>query len=152
MSITLPPLRDRREQVIPLAEYFFDLYKERYARSASSLSAETINTLKEYLWPGNIRELENVIKRIVLFGEEAAVFQGIKNNNHAEQHVNSSGVSESLGLKELKKKAVEAAEIEVIQNALQGTHWNRKKAAKLLGVSYKGLLYKIQKYGLDGHE
>jgi DNA-binding NtrC family response regulator len=61
-------------------------------------------------------------------------------------------VSESLGLKELKKKAVETAEIEVIQNALQGTHWNRKKAAKLLGVSYKGLLYKIQKYGLDGHE
>jgi two-component system response regulator AtoC len=152
MSITLPPLRDRREQVIPLSEYFFDLYKERYGRSVSSLSAEAMDILKQYRWPGNVRELENVIKRIVLFGEEATVLKGLTNNNHSENCVNSSGVSESLGLKELKKKAVETAEIEVIQNALQGTHWNRKKAAKLLGVSYKGLLYKIQKYGLDGHE
>ncbi len=152
MSITLPPLRDRREQVIPLSEHFFDLYKERYGRSVPSLSSEAMDILKQYRWPGNVRELENVIKRIVLFGEEATVLQGLKNDNNAEPYVNSSGVSEGLGLKELKKKAVETAEIEVIQNALQGTHWNRKKAAKLLGVSYKGLLYKIQKYGLDGSE
>jgi transcriptional regulator with PAS, ATPase and Fis domain len=152
MSITLPPLRDRRSQVVPLSQYFLDVYKERYRRSVPSLSAEAIDILKQYRWPGNVRELENVIKRIVLFGEEAAVLQGLKNNDHSENCVNSSGVSESLGLKELKKKAVETAEIDVIQNTLQGTCWNRKKAAKLLGVSYKGLLYKIQKYGLDGHE
>jgi transcriptional regulator with PAS, ATPase and Fis domain len=152
MSITLPPLRDRREQVLPLSEYFFDLYKERFARSVPSLSTEAIDILKQYRWPGNVRELENVIKRIVLFGEDAAILQIMKSNNHAEQQVNSLEVSGSLGLKELKKKAVEAAEIDVIQNTLQGTHWNRKKAAKLLGVSYKGLLYKIQKYGLNGHE
>ena len=152
MSITLPPLRDRSAQVVPLSQYFFDLYKERYGKSVPSLSTEAIDILKQYRWPGNVRELENVIKRIVLFGEEAAILQIMKNNNHVEQHVNSSEVSGNLGLKELKKKAVEAAEIDVIQNALQGTHWNRKKAAKLLGVSYKGLLYKIQKYGLDGHE
>lgn len=152
MSITLPPLRDRSAQVIPLSQYFFDLYKERYGKSVPSLSTEAMDILKQYRWPGNVRELENVIKRIVLFGEEAAILQIMKNNNHVEQHVNSSEVSGSLGLKELKKKAVEAAEIDVIQNALQGTHWNRKKAAKLLGVSYKGLLYKIQKYGLDGDE
>lgn len=152
MSITLPPLRDRREQVIPLSQYFFDLYKERYGRSVPSLSTEAINTLKQYRWPGNVRELENVVKRIVLFGEETTVLQGLTSNNHTEASGNSSGVSESLGLKELKKKAVEAAEVDVIQNVLQGTHWNRKKAAKLLGVSYKGLLYKIQKYGLDGRE
>jgi transcriptional regulator with PAS, ATPase and Fis domain len=152
MSITLPPLRDRREQVLPLSQYFFDLYRERYGRSVPSLSNEAVDILKQYRWPGNVRELETVIKRIVLFGEEAAVLQGLMNNNHSENSMNSSGAPESLGLKELKKKAVEAAEIEVIQNALQGTHWNRKKAAKLLGVSYKGLLYKIQKYGLDGRE
>ena len=152
MSITLPPLRDRSAQVVPLSQYFFDLYKERYGKSVPSLSTEAIDILKQYRWPGNVRELENVIKRIVLFGEEAAILQIMKNNNHVEQHLISSEVSGNLGLKELKKKAVEAAEIDVIQNALQGTHWNRKKAAKLLGVSYKGLLYKIQKYGLDGHE
>jgi Nif-specific regulatory protein len=152
MSITIPPLRDRSAQVIPLSQYFFDLYKERYGKSVPSLSTEAMDILKQYRWPGNVRELENVIKRIVLFGEEAAILQVMKNNNHVEKHANSSEVSGSLGLKELKKKAVEAAEIDVIQNALQGTHWNRKKAAKLLGVSYKGLLYKIQKYGLDGDE
>jgi transcriptional regulator with PAS, ATPase and Fis domain len=152
MSITIPPLRDRKEQVIPLSQYFYDLYKERYGRCVPSLSTEAMDILKQYRWPGNVRELENVIKRIVLFGEEPAVLEGLTNNNHSENCVNSSGVRECLGLKELKKKAVEAAEVEVIQNALQGTHWNRKKAAKLLGVSYKGLLYKIQKYGLNGHE
>ena len=73
MSIAVPPLRDRREQVVPFAEYFFELFKEKYGRAMAPLSAEALDILKEYRWPGNIRELENVIKRIVLFGEEKAL-------------------------------------------------------------------------------
>jgi len=158
MSITVPPLRERRDQILHLSEYFFDLYKKKYERPIRSLSSKTINAFREYRWPGNIRELENVIKRIILFGEEGAAFQDLKqkvggDGNGSVLFENSYPVTsrgtENLGLKEVGKRAAEAAEKETIQNALQETHWNRKEAARLLRVSYKALLYKIQKYHLD---
>ena len=158
INITVPPLRDRREQILPLSQYYFDYYKKKYGREVSPISSMVISAFKEYAWPGNIRELENMIKRIVLFGEEETVLHGISGKS-----VNSSSPLESDGslppgpttdnkafnLKEVGKKAAEEAEKEIIQNTLQETHWNRKKAAKLLRVSYKALLYKIQKYHLD---
>jgi len=99
-----------------------------------------------------------MIKRIVLFGEEDTVLRslsgkGVDDSNHLESDGNlpPDPVTEnkSFNLKEVGKKAAEEAEKEIIQNTLQETHWNRKKAAKLLRVSYKALLYKIQKYHLD---
>jgi len=158
INITVPPLRDRREQILPLSQYYFDYYKKKYGREVSPISSMVISAFKEYAWPGNIRELENMIKRIVLFGEEDTVLHGLSGKG-----VDSSSPLESDGnlppdpttenkafnLKEVGKKAAEEAEKEIIQNTLQETHWNRKKAAKLLRVSYKALLYKIQKYHLD---
>jgi two-component system response regulator AtoC len=117
-----------------------------------------INAFKEYAWPGNIRELENMIKRIVLFGEEGTVLQGVPSKGLEDGRNPRTpddllpppfGESKSLNLKEVGKKAAEVAEKEIIQSTLQETHWNRKQAAKLLRVSYKALLYKIQKYHLD---
>jgi two-component system response regulator AtoC len=117
-----------------------------------------INAFKEYAWPGNIRELENMIKRIVLFGEEGTVLQGGSSKGLEDERNPRtpndllplpSAESKSLNLKEVGKKAAEVAEKEIIQSTLQETHWNRKEAAKLLRVSYKALLYKIQKYHLD---
>src|SRR4030043_886838 len=70
VSITVPPLRERKEQIPSLSEYFLDLYKKKYERSISPLSSKLMDDLEDYHWPGNIRELENLIKRIVLFGEE----------------------------------------------------------------------------------
>jgi DNA-binding NtrC family response regulator len=110
-----------------------------------------------YDWPGNIRELENMIKRIILFGEEEVIRGPI--GNHINGGIdafssdtllqNGSKEMETLNLKRVGKEAAELAEKEVIQKTLQETHWNRKKAARLLGVSYKALLYKIQKYRMD---
>ncbi len=114
-----------------------------------------INAFREYAWPGNIRELENMVKRIVLFGEESTVLQTISGKRPEDAKSNQgssddpSGENRSLDLKEVGKRAAEVAEKEVIQSTLQETHWNRKRAAKLLRVSYKALLYKIQKYHLD---
>jgi two-component system response regulator AtoC len=158
INITVPALRDRKEQILPLSQYYFDFYKKKYGREASPFSSTMISAFKEYAWPGNIRELENMIKRIILFGEEDTVLQNLsgkrlEGGNHLESDGNllsdPSAENKSFDLKEVGKKAAEVAEKEIIQSTLQETHWNRKKAAKLLHVSYKALLYKIQKYNLD---
>jgi two-component system, NtrC family, response regulator AtoC len=157
MSITVPPLRERREQILPLSRYFFDRYKKKYDKTCPFLSVRTQNAFKKFDWPGNIRELENIIKRIILFGEEEGVRALFGNNGKDKEgsfHLDSmrggsDKVMEAVNLKQIGKKAAENAEKEVISKTLHETHWNRKEAAKILRVSYKALLYKIQKYRLD---
>jgi len=157
MGITIPPLRDRKEQILPLAQYFFDLYRRRYDRAVPFLSSRALQIFKEYQWPGNIRELENMVKRTILFSEEDAIQEITRNNtgkkitpvsSHAPVPNGSKG-AEILDLKRVGREAAEIAEKEVIEQTLQEMKWNRKAAAKLLKVSYKALLYKIQKYRLD---
>ncbi len=158
ISITIPPLRERREQISHLAQYFFDIYRKKYGKPTPFFSSETINALERYHWPGNIRELENMIKRIVLFGDNESVIQDLV-HDHLEERGDSfiSGRYlrdhrediEIFNLRQVGRKAASLAEKEVISKTLQETHWNRKKAAKCLRVSYKALLYKIQKYHLD---
>jgi transcriptional regulator with PAS, ATPase and Fis domain len=158
MTITIPPLRERKEQILPFSQFFFDLYKQRYRKEVYPISSGTINTFEEYHWPGNIRELENTVKRIVLFGDEEMVLQDLfhgregihmKPNGIGDFYSDAPAGTKDFCLKELGKKAAETAEKEVIQNVLQETHWNRKEAAKVLRVSYKALLYKIEKYHLN---
>ncbi len=154
ITLTVPPLRDRREQILPLAHYYLDFYRQKYEKSIPALSPESIRTLQNYFWPGNVRELENVIKRLVLFGDEETVFQDLIHNQTQNETGDGSGLPgikgmEKVDLKDVGKRAAETAEKKVIQSTLEETHWNRKEAAKLLRVSYKALLYKIQKYGLD---
>jgi len=158
MSITLPPLRERKEQVLPLSLYFFNLYKKKFGKSSPWLSAETLDVFKKYSWPGNIRELENMIKRIILFGERVATRSLIQSQNNDEIDPsyhdgftpNGTKGLDFLNLKKIRREATESAEKELMQKTLNETHWNRKEAARLLQVSYKALLYKIQKYNLDG--
>ena len=158
INITVPPLRDRKEQILPLSQYYLNVYKNKYGKDVPPFSSKVIHVFKEYPWPGNIRELENMIKRIVIFGEKETVLKNIFSKRlddgmNPESYKNLSpslpAGKGSFNLKDVGKKAAEVAEKEIIQSTLQETHWNRKQAAKLLRVSYKGLLYKIQKYHLD---
>jgi two-component system response regulator AtoC len=164
MTIIVPPLRDRREQILPFMTFFLNLYKFKYGRTVAALSPETVNAFQEYSWPGNIRQLENIIKRVVLFGEEKVVMQGFPDNEFKDNGLKNDidpelfdlnappfpdQEIEPISLKEVGKKAAEVAEKKAIQDTLFETHWNRKEAAKLLRVSYKALLYKVQKYRLD---
>lgn len=156
INITVPPLRERREQILPLVRFYLDFYRKKYRRDGPPLSSKMINAFKEYLWPGNIRELENLVRRTIIFGEEDTVMNillGKKLDAEAEpRSLGSAFPSAERGIFDLKekgRKAAETAEREIIQRTLLETHWNRKHAAKLLHVSYKSLLYKIQKYHLN---
>ncbi len=157
ININVPPLRDRKEQILPLTEYYFNFYKEKYGREVPPISSKLANDFKEYAWPGNIRELKSVVERIVIDGSGDAILQNISRRNLHEEvglgiHENSSRNPSmekiSFSLKDVRKKVVQAAEAEMIQSTLQRTHWNRIQAAKLLDISYNALLYKIQKYNL----
>jgi len=158
MSIWLPPLRDRREQVLPLAVFFCDFYSSKYGKPKRHFSPAASQALQEYHWPGNIRELENVVKQLVLDGEEKTlghallhhrVGAGVPAGRKDLSSVRGPDGDGALNLTLLGKRAAELAERRLIQDSLQETHWNRKEAARLLHISYKALLYKITKYGLN---
>jgi two-component system response regulator AtoC len=157
MTITVPPLRDRKEQIVPLSQYFFNLYRAKYGKILPSLSLRTLSAFKSYSWPGNIRELESAIKRIVLMGEEEEVWENLIRKGSADKiqcrtsdqfSGAVSGGGDELDLRRIARTAGESAEKRVIQKMLERTRWNRKDAATLLGISYKTLLNKIQRYRL----
>jgi two-component system, NtrC family, response regulator AtoC len=158
MTLTIPPLRDRKEQIIPLAQYFFHVYQFKYGRTSSSLSLKTLRTFKDLPWPGNIQELEHVVKQIVLFGEEATIVRDLlkakpgDNGGSGPSDVSRlvpSNEEECFDLRAVGRKAAETAEKEMIESTLKETHWNRKHAATLLRISYKALINKIEKYHLN---
>ncbi len=157
ININIPPLRDRKEQILPLTEYYFNFYKKKYGKEVLPFSSKLTNDFKEYAWPGNIRELENAVERIVIDGEEDGVLQNISDRKlHEtmglglyEHSLRDLSMEKGLfRLKDMRKKVVQVAEGEMIQSTLQRTRWNRRQAAKLLGIGYNALLYKIQKYNL----
>ena len=154
VSIFLSPLRERKEEIPHLCSHFLRFYSYRYNRHYGPLSDKTLQLFDQYDWPGNIRELENVIKRIVILGSEESVLHDLWGTNFSGD--GEDGIfrremdsTRELNLKEIGREASSRAEREAIQRALLQTRWNRKEAAQLLKVSYKSLLYKIRGYGID---
>jgi two-component system response regulator AtoC len=156
VSITVPPLRDRKAQIPSLSQYYFNSYKEKYGKDVLPLSSKIIDAFGEYDWPGNIDQLQSMIEQIVILGDEDPVLQkisrrlneGIGLGFYENSSISPSTEKKLFTLRDVRKKAAEVAEVEIIQDTLQKTHWNRKRAAKLLGIKYNALLYKIQKYNL----
>ena len=157
VSITVPPLRDRKEQIPFLSQYYFDFYKKKYGKDISPFSSKIIDAFRKYDWPGNIDELESMVKQMVILGDGDRVLQSLSSSRldngaglgfYENSSINSPMEKKLFTLKDMRKKAAEAAEVEVIKGTLEKTRWNRKRAAKLLGISYNALLYKIHKYNL----
>ena len=160
VSLRLPPLRDRKEDIPALLEFFFRKYASLFERPAPKISDATTNLLLRHAWPGNIRELENVARKIVALGDEHLATHDltVENGGRAPDPLpgalkapeNGSSPIPSGSLKEAARAASRVAERAMILNQLERTHWNRKKAARELQISYKALLYKLKQLGLDG--
>src|SRR6266852_2766254 len=148
VCLRLPPLRERKEDIPALLESFFVKHSNELKRNIPELSSDAHELLDSYDWPGNIRELENVAKKIVAVGDPALALADLRATRVAIQVNDESW--RGLSLKVASRAASRSAERELIQRALEGTRWNRKRAAQNLQISYKSLLYKIKQTGLEG--
>jgi two-component system response regulator AtoC len=147
VCLRLPALRDRREDIPMMAEYFLARCQQQFRAQAEPLSMETLHYMQCMEWPGNIRELSNGIARHVLTGPEASITEdGTRSVNSLRQP--SSKSKEIVPLKTLSKEAIRASEKNIILAALRANHWNRRKAAQELKISYRLLIYKIRDAGL----
>jgi len=178
ISISLPALRDRREDIPALSEYYLEKYAAQQRKPPPVLDSAVVARLTEHEWSGNFREFENVLKRAVALGPDFSVDKELAHKPRRSQERSSSRVplireagravardsaegrnvlTESApnaqvakcSLKAISREAARRAERDLILRVLQRTHWNRKAAAGLLQISYKALLYKIKENGLD---
>jgi two-component system response regulator AtoC len=149
VRIKLPRLRERRDDIPLLAEYFLDVLQQKFAKKAEPLSSEMLQYLQYLEWPGNIRELSNGIARHVLIGTMAPALDGAAQNRISSAPPRAIR-RDVVSLKNISKEAVRALEKDVILEALRSNHWNRRKAAEALKISYRALIYKIRDAGFAG--
>jgi two-component system response regulator AtoC len=148
--LRLPPLRERREDIAALLSHFLVKHANELKRSVPELTSEARELIASYDWPGNIRELENLAKKIVAVGDPSLALGDLR-----ATYTTVPVISESSHLSSLKvasRAASRRTERELILQALERTHWNRKRAARELQISYKSLLYKIKQIGVPGPE
>jgi two-component system response regulator AtoC len=194
IEVTVPPLRERRSEITNLTGFFIDRYARRYNRPVRQLSDELAALFQSYDWPGNIRELENMIKRIVILQDETLVVREMTRVGRPHAAYAVAGVGAGVGasahggapagapaaaprpplpeatddadeellvaeeasapstgsrLADVAKSASIKAERALIEETLNSVHWNRRRAAEQLGVSYKTLLNKIKECGIS---
>jgi two-component system response regulator AtoC len=192
IEVTVPSLRERRDEIPTLIDFFVARYSRKYNRPAHRISEELQHLFARYDWPGNIRELENMIKRVVILQDEQLVIREIERNIQraaaalstqavaaSAVAVTPAGVPAAVGslpastgyggvgpepaepdegessdesggsLAAVAKAAATKAERAAIEQTLRQVHWNRRKAAQILGVSYKTLLNKIKECGIS---
>ena len=173
ITIHIPPLRDRREEIPVFLEFFLRKYSEFYGKQPPRFTEQATSRMLEYSWPGNIRELENLVKRYVIVGNEAQIIRELSTHKPIVSSIDgmsappekaglprpqssaptipitagkSSGVGEeeTPSLLEIGRRAAMMAEREAIERVLTQTRWNRRQAAKILKISYKALLNKLK--------
>jgi len=146
VEIRVPPLRERREEIPALASWFLAKFNAQYGRQ-KQLLPETIARLREYSWSGNVRELENAIRRLVVLtdGEQTVeALAGRRRNGHVE----APRPLASESLRDIARRGARDAERKALAEVLERVHWNRAEASRILKVSYKTLLNKICECGL----
>jgi two-component system response regulator AtoC len=173
VTIHIPPLRERREEIPVFLDFFLQKYSEFYGKNPPAFSDFAIGRMMEYNWPGNIRELENLVKRYVIVGKESQIIRELSthkpivssmtgssplwNPKGSDGYVqpapapvvpiapaNADGEQEMPSLLEIGRRAAMQAEREAIERVLAQTRWNRRQAAKILKISYKALLNKLK--------
>lgn len=146
VCLRLPPLRQRKEDIPVLRDWFLSAAARDFCRAVPVLSPETQNFFLEYNWPGNIRELKDAARAIVALGDEALAMGGLRS---LLRRVDRNGNGERISLKDAARAASREAEREIILQVLTRTRWNRRRAAQELQISYKALLYKLKQIGYE---
>lgn len=146
VCLRLPPLRHRKEDIHAFLAHFLAKHAAELGREAPALPDEEMEFLGTYDWPGNVRELENLARRIVLLGDSRRAIEELGEMPRLEP---AQKEDQSFSLKAAARTASRRAERDLIAKALERTHWNRKRAAQELQISYKSLLYKIKQTGLE---
>jgi transcriptional regulator with PAS, ATPase and Fis domain len=150
VEITVPPLRERREEIPELASRFLARFNSQYGRQRQ-LMPETLARLTEHSWFGNVRELENVIRRLVVLGDGEQAIEALvtrdRNGHNGHCSTPRPPVAED-GLREIGRRGAQKAERNALVEVLERVSWNRAEAARILKVSYKTLRTKISEYGL----
>jgi two-component system response regulator AtoC len=144
VCLRLPPLRQRKEDIPVLRDWFLSAAARDFSRAVPVLSPETQNFFLEYNWPGNIRELKDAARAIVGLGDETLAMGGLRS---LLRRVDRGGNGEKISLKDAARAASREAEREIILQVLTRTRWNRRRAAQELQISYKALLYKLKQIG-----
>jgi two-component system, NtrC family, response regulator AtoC len=165
-TLSLPPLRERREEIPILLRHFMQVTSSEYSRPPLEFSPRLLDACVYYSWPGNLRQLQNFVTRYLVMADESMAIGELGAdrprkliavnpvNNSASQPANAVqtyGNGSDQGTRDLKfflRSIKDEAEIEAIKRTLAETNWNRKRAARLLHISYRGLLYKIQQHGI----
>jgi two-component system, NtrC family, response regulator AtoC len=169
LSITIEPLRNRPEDIPPLIDYYTRKYSREMKRNdARALSSETVVKLASYPWPGNVRELQNVLQRLIVLGESEESLDAMLVSEPRIRHDEPEGPASrtpgvlndimadnggkldlaDLSLKKIRKQAMNQVERELIGHVLIKTGWNRSKASRILKISYKTLLQKIDELAI----
>jgi two-component system response regulator AtoC len=164
VTIRIPPLRERIGEIVPLAESFL----KKYSTEASTppLTAALQEAMLGYDWPGNVRELENVIRKFLVIRNPLFVAKELRSLTSTRRQVGQSSAAKVTAMQQTAvasenesenhhanplgriKRMTEAAEREAMVSALRSTNWNRRRAAALLGIDYKALLYRLKKLGI----
>jgi two-component system response regulator AtoC len=144
VTVEIPPLRERPQDIPLLCRYFVEKYAERYESSVRELPSELMDAFVRYEWPGNVRQLENLVRRFLILPDLEATVEILARPGGHEPEVGA----EKPALKQISHKAAEQVERELVLRTLAQTNWNRKRAAQELGICYKALLNKLKKWNI----
>ena len=155
IPIFLTPLRERREDVIPLATHFIDIYNRDFNKKVQGIAAMAERTMQDYSWPGNVRELKNVIERAIILGNDETLLlehlplEMVAKATSEGGATNGGTAPASLSAFRLPPEGVDIEEVEkeLIRQALDSTDWNQSKAAKKLNLGIDAFRYRMKKFG-----
>jgi two-component system response regulator AtoC len=147
VCLLIPPLRYRKDEIVGIADQFLEKYATEFSRARPELTPTLVRFLQSHPWMGNLRELEDAMRTMVAVGNIKVAITALQSSASTSGRREKKNGNESTSLKQVARAASQRAERELILKALSRTHWNRKKAAQELRISYKALLYKLKEIG-----